>query len=205
MAILRTLLASFVLLVAGIGVLTAATNGFRAYTTETARRINVREHPLAIPALTLQTASGEYINLEELRGRWLLVDFIYTRCKTYCSVQGGVFARLQQQLSEPIAADKVKLLSISFDPTHDEPAALSNYQRLYGDHGAGWIAARPPGQAELATLMRVFGVVAVPDGLGGFVHNAAIAVVNPDGKLVAILDWDDSRGAADYVAQQLAP
>lgn len=204
MAILRTLLASFVLLVAGIGVLTAATNGFRAYTTETARRINVREHPLAIPPLTLQTASGEYINLEELRGRWLLVDFIYTRCKTYCSVQGGVFARLQQQLSEPIAADKVKLLSISFDPTHDEPAALSNYQRLYGDRGAGWIAARPPSQAELATLMRVFGVVAVPDGLGGFVHNAAIAVVNPDGKLVAILDWDDSRGAADYVAQQLA-
>ena len=205
MTILRTLLASVVLLVAGIGVLTAATNGFRAYTTETARRIHISEHPPQVPALTLQTASGEHINLEELRGRWLLVDFIYTRCKTYCSVQGGVFARLQQQLSGPIAADKVKLLSISFDPTHDEPAALTNYQRLQGDHGAGWIVARPLDQAELATLMHAFVVVAVADGWGGFVHNAAIAVVNPDGKLVAILDWDDSRGATDYIVQRLTP
>ncbi len=205
MAILRTLLVSFVLLVAGIGVLTAATNGFRAYTTETARRINISEHPPIIPPLSLQTASGGNTSFEELRGRWLLVDFIYTRCKNYCSVQGGVFARLQQQLSEPIAAGKVTLLSISFDPTHDAPAALTNYQRLYGDHGVGWVAARTLDHTELATLMHVFGVVAVPDGLGGFVHNTAIAVVNPDGRLVAILDWDDIHGATEYIAQQLAP
>lgn len=205
MAILRTLLASLILLVAGIGVLVAATNGFRAYTTETARRINVREHPSVIPPLLLQNASGEHISFDELRGRWLLIDFIYTRCKTYCSVQGGVFARLQQQLSEPIAAGKVVLLSISFDPVHDNPDALTNYQRIQSAHGAGWIAARPLNDAELATLMQAFGVIVVPDGLGRFVHNAAIAVVNPDGKLVAILDWDDSSSAARYVSKQLVP
>lgn len=37
MAVLRTLLISLVLLAAGLGVLAAATHGFRAYTTETAR------------------------------------------------------------------------------------------------------------------------------------------------------------------------
>lgn len=205
MAVLRTLLVSLVMLAAGIVVLAAATDGFRAYTTEAARRIGVREHSPLIPPLTLQTAGGGHTSFGELRGRWLLVDFIYTRCETYCSVQGGEFARLQQQLADPIAAGKVALLSVSFDLAHDDPAALAGYQRSHGDHGAGWIAARPLNHAELATLMHVFGVIAVPDGLGGFVHNAAIAVVDPEGRLVAILDWDDPGGAAGYVARQLRP
>ena len=204
MAVLRTLFTSLVLLAAGIGVLASATDGFRAFTTETARRIGVREHPRAVPPLPLQTADGARTSFAALRGRWLLVDFIYTRCETYCSVQGGEFARLQRQLAGPIASGKVALLSVSFDPAHDDPAALADYQHRGGGHGTGWIAARPVGQADLAALLHVFGVVAVPDGLGGFVHNAAIAVVDPGGRLVAILNWDDPLGAARYVTRRLA-
>lgn len=205
MAVLRTLLVSLVLLAAAIGVLAAATDGFRAYTTETARRIRVREHQPVVPPLPLQTAASEQTSFGELRGRWLLVDFIYTRCTTYCSLQGAEFARLQRELAGEIAAGKVALLSVSFDPERDDPAALAAYQRIRGGHGAGWIAARPVNAADLATLMRVFGVVAVPDRLGGFVHNAAFAVVDPDGRLVEILDWDDPDGAARYVTQRLTP
>ena len=205
MAMLRTLLVSIVLLAAGIGVLAGATDGFRAYTTETARRLSVREHPAMVPPLLLQTAGGGHTSFAELHGRWLLVDFVYTRCMTYCSVQGGEFARLQRRLAEPIASGKVTLLSVSFDPAHDDPVALADYQRRYGDNGAGWIAARTVDPADLAALMRVFGVVAVPDGLGGFVHNAAIAVVDPRGRLVAILDWNDPGIAAHYVTQRLTP
>ncbi|MGH8041818.1 MAG: SCO family protein [Rudaea sp.] len=205
MAVWRTLLVSLVLLVAGVGVLAAATDGFRAYTTETARRIGVRERPPVVPPLPLQTADGGRSSFGQLRGRWLLVDFIYTRCLTFCSVQGGEFAQLQRQLAAPIAAGKLTLLSVSFDPANDNPAALTDYQHRHGDNGAGWIAARTVDHADMVTLMRVFGVVAVPDGLGGFVHNAAIAAVDPAGRLVAILDWDDPRGAARYVTQRLTP
>lgn len=205
MAVLRTLLLSLVLLAAGIGVLAEITDGFHAYTTETARRIRIREKPPTVPPLALQTASGGHISFGELRGRWLLVDFIYTRCTTYCSVQGGEFARLQGQLVGMIASGRVALLSVSFDPVHDDPAALTRYQRLHGAKDAGWIAARPVDKADLTALMRVFGVVAVPDGLGGFVHNAAIAVVDPDGRLVTIVDWDDPHGAVRYVMQRLTP
>ena len=205
MTVLRTLLASVVLLAVGVGVLAATTHGFRAYTSETARRIEVREHPRLVPPLLLQSADGGRTSFAEWRGRWLLVDFIYTRCMTYCSVQGSEFARLQRQLADPIASGKVALLSVSFDPTHDDPAALADYQSSHGNHGAGWTAARPVDHADLTALMHVFGVVAVPDGLGGFVHNAAIAVVDPDGRLVAILDWNDFQAAAGYVTQRLTP
>ena len=205
MAVLRTLLVSSALLAAGIGVLAEVTDGFHAYTTETARRIGVREHPRTVPSLPLLTSSGERTSFGALRGRWLLVDFIYTRCMTYCSVQGSEFARLQGQLAAPIAADKVALLSVSFDPERDNLAALARYQQLRGAKGRGWIAARPVDKADLATLMKVFGVVAVPDGLGGFVHNAAIAVVDPDGRLVTIVDWDDPRTAVRYITQRMTP
>ena len=120
-----------------------------------------------MPSLPLQTAGGGLISFGALRGRWLLVEFIHTRCTTYCSAQGGQFARLQRELALPIASDELALLSVSFDPAHDDAAALVSFQRLHGDHGAGWIATRPVDAADLTTLLRVFGVVTVPDGWAG--------------------------------------
>jgi protein SCO1/2 len=200
---LRALLLSLLVLGAGLAALLLATDGFRAFTTETARRIQVREYPRAVPDVLLQAADGQRLRFGALRGRWVLVDFIYTRCLTYCSVQGGEFARLQDRLAAPIARSQVTLLSVSFDPVHDDPARLAEYQRHAGDRGAGWIAARPVDAAGLVALRRVFGVTAVPDGLGGFVHNAALMVVDPEGRLVAILDWDDPRTAAEYVLTRI--
>ena len=135
----------------------------------------------------------------------MLVDFIYTNCLTLCSVQGAEFARVQRELAAPIAAGRVALLSVSFDPTRDTPAALRAYVRSHRGDGAGWLAARPVSEADLAELRRVFGVVVIPDGMGGFTHNAAILVVDPSGKLVNVLDWDDVRGAVTYITQRLTP
>lgn len=203
MPLLRTLLASLLIVAAGIATLAALTDGFRAFTAEGARRIDVSEHSRALPAVSLQTASGETIALASLHGRWLLVDFIYTRCMSYCSVQGNEFARLEKQLAGPIAEGKVLLLSISFDPSYDGPEQLADYQRRSRNHGPGWIAARPASATELDALMRVFGVTAIPDGLGGYVHNAAINVVDPAGRLVAIMDWDQAAAVEPYLLARL--
>lgn len=202
---LRTLLASLLVLAVGVSTLAVATDGFRAFTSETARRIDVRDHPRLLPSVPLQAADGKRVDFASLRGRWLLVDFIYTRCTTYCAVQGSEFARLQTQLAGPIEKGHVSLLSISFDPARDDPKALAAYQQRSGDRGAGWIAARPTGRTDLAMLLRVFGVTVIPDGLGGYVHNSAIAVVDPAGRLVAIMDWDAPGAAAGYVLKKLSP
>ncbi len=204
MSVRRTLLASASILVAGVVTLAATTDGFQAYTTETARRLDVRSHPRLLPAVPLKTAAGDIVDFSMLRGRWLMVDFIYTRCPTYCSVQGNEFAQLQDRMAAQIARGNVLLLSISFDPQHDSPTELAAYQRRSGDRGAGWVAASPTSARDLATLMRLFGIVAVPDELGGYVHNAAIAVVNPAGRLETILDWNDARGAQQYILARLA-
>lgn len=201
--ILRTLLASLMVLAVGVATLAATTHGFRAYTSETARRIDVREHPRAVPAAQMETARGKRISIKALRGQWLLVDFIYTRCMTYCSVQGSQYAQLQDRMAPLIEAGTVRLLSISFDPERDTPEELAAYQRRSGDRGTGWIAARPADPQSLQALLRVFGVTAIPDGIGGYVHNAAIAVVDADGRLVRIFGWDAAAEAERYVRDRV--
>jgi protein SCO1/2 len=199
MPVLRTSLASIALVAAGIGLLSITTDGLRAFTSEAARRVTVHERPVMIPAVALETHTGERINLDELRGKWLLVDFIYTRCNTLCLTLGSDFARLEDKLAEPIARGGVRLLSISFDPSNDSPRELSRYLERFNRHGAGWLAARPDTSGGLAELMRRFGVTVVPDGFGGYTHNSAIHVVDPQGRIVEILDL----GAPDAVIRAL--
>lgn len=204
MQALRTLLASLLILAAGTATLAAATDGFRAFTSESARRLAVARQPRMLPPVVLQTSRGEALSLDALRGRWLLVDFFYTRCPTYCSIQGSEFAQLQDELAEAIAARKAALLSISFDPAHDEPRELAAYLARSRSRGEGWFAARPSDAAALQALKRAFGVTVIADGLGGYEHNAAILVVDPAGRLVAVIDWDAPQDALRVVRQGLA-
>lgn len=205
MQVLRTLLASLVLTALGVAVLAAATDGFRAFTSETALRIEVRAHPRVVPPVTLESQSGQHFRLDSLRGKWLLVDFIYTRCTDLCSILGAQFAQLQQQLATPLAQGKLQLLSISFDSEHDTPPQLAEYLGRF-HRGSGWWAARPTNASGLQQLKHVFGVIVVPDGAGGYVHNDAIEIVDPQGRLVNILDsGTPPKYVGDTVLRYLQP
>lgn len=203
--LLRTLCASAALALAGAASLHTATDGFRAFTTESARRLAVRERPVELPSVALETQSGARTNLAALRGRWLLVDFIYTGCASYCGALGAEFAELQDRLAAPIGQDKVALVSISFDAAHDSPAELASYLRRSRSRGASWTAARPLGAEGLERLERAFGITVLPDGEGGYVHNAAVHLVDPQGRLVDIVDAGDPQRAASALRARLGP
>lgn len=188
MTALRTILLSVVLVLAGGSGLAVATDGFRAFTTETARRVAVRRHPVPVPAVPLENQAGVPFTLADPQGRWILVDFIYTRCLTLCMTLGGDFAQLERQLAIPIAEGKVQLLSISFDPAHDAPAELSAYLARFRNRNPAWQAARPTTAEGLGRLKRALGLTVIPDSMGGFTHNAGILLVNPAGELVDIFD-----------------
>ncbi len=205
MSALRTGLCSLAIVIAGTGLFAHVTQGFQAYTSEGLLRLSVQQEPRQIPAALLQAANGRSIRLTDLQGRWLVAGFMYTRCPTICSIQGAGFAQLQGLLRDAIARGQVELVSISFDPEHDTPQALTRYQQRYGDVQPGWLALRPQTSAGLEELLAVFGVKAIPDRLGGFEHNAAFNLIDPAGRLVAVLDWDDPQSAARQLRTELAP
>ena len=205
MRLLRTLFVSVALILAGGFVVYAATDRLQAFTTEAARRIAVRQRPVDIPPVTLETQSGARIDVTGLHGKWLLVDFIYTRCPTYCVALGSEFAQLQDRLGGPLAKGAVELGSTSFDPAHDTPPELAAYLQQARSRGAGLLAARPIGRDGLDQLETSFGITVIPDGMGGYTHNAAIHVVDPQGRLIEIIDSGQSDLAARTVLEKLRP
>ena len=101
---------------------------------------------------------------------------------TLCGVLGDELQRLAAARRGP------RLLSISFDPEHDDRRALELYGERYGAALPRWRIAAPADQRSLRTLLQRFGVVATPDGSGGFVHNGALYLVDSRGCIARILD-----------------
>lgn len=54
---------------------------------------------------------------------------------------------------------------------------------------------------RLKRLLDAFGIVVIPDGLGGFEHNAALHLLGRDGRLVLIGDIDQHLAFADQAAR----
>jgi protein SCO1/2 len=202
MALLRTLTLSLAFAAGGAAAFACASDGLRAFTTESARRLAVQRAPPLLPALALQTQSGARIDLAELRGHWLLIDFMYTRCASVCSAQGAEFAQLQRRLAGPIASGRLQLMSLSFDPAHDAPRELAAWLRRAHAASSGWVAARPLDAASLARMKRDFGLTVVADGAGGFVHNVAVHLVDPQGRLVEVVDPGAAEDAARRALRQ---
>lgn len=200
---LRALALSVLLLAGGGALFSAATERLEAFTTESARRLAVQRHPVVVPDVLLQTQSGQEVDFSTWRGRWVLATFMYTRCPTVCVALGDEFGQLQRRLGPQVEAGKVELVSISFDPAHDTPEALAAYlERAHAD-AASWTAARPVDAEGLAQLVNRFGLTVIPDGMGGFTHNAGIHVIDPQGRLVEIVGLGESDRAARTVLQAL--
>jgi protein SCO1/2 len=197
----RTAVAAALVFAAGLAVAHTATDGFQAFTLESARRLHALTARAPVPDLALDLADGGRTRLSEVPGQVLLVDFVYTNCPTYCAVLGSVYSQLREHLADEIVAGKVRLVSISFDPARDGPAELRAYRARYGD-STGWDLARPAHPAELERWLKAFGVVVIPDGMGGYTHNAAVHVVGPDRRLVAILGLEDIDGIVAAARKQ---
>ena len=147
-----------------------------------------------LPDTRLQTMSSEVVGVPSAEGKVTMVEFIYATCPTICQSAGADLARLRDRLVEQGLGDEVRILSVSFDPETDGPQQLAAYGESHGADGRIWTIARPDVDA-LARLLKAFGVVVVPDRFGGYQHNAALHVVDPQGRLSAILDSDDIPGA----------
>ena len=89
-----------------------------------------------------------------LRGRVVVIDFVFTGCSTLCPGLSTIFRNLQDL---PDAKD-VTLVSITVDPANDGPAELKTYAAAF-DAQPGWtlVTGRPD---QIAKLSASFGVVA---------------------------------------------
>lgn len=192
----RTLIVSAIVLMLGVSALHQVTNGFTVMTTEQARRQEMQRLRPQLPEVQLLDQDGREFGLGswvKQGGRILIVDFIYTRCTSLCLTLGTDFQRLQDAIVERGLQGRVRLLSISFDPERDEPETLRHYAERLSFRPDIWTFATVHRTEDLEGILRFFGVTVIPDGLGGFQHNAALIWISPDGRIERITDVDVTK------------
>src|SRR5262244_3677619 len=87
-----------------------------------------RELPVIGPApqFTLTSQDGKPFALAGLRGKAVVVAFIYTECPDICPMLTQKMVEIQDELGANFGA-KVAFVSISLDPEHDTPEVLKDY------------------------------------------------------------------------------
>lgn len=183
------------LALAGCAALHYATAGFRAVSTEAVRRLQVDERPLALPAARLEDSEGAPSTLNA-DARTAIVSFVYVRCQSVCRALGSELQRMQEAIRARGAGDRVRLVTLSFDP-RDDAEALRAWGKGMRADPALWRLYRIADEGERRRLLDSFGVVVVPAPLGEFEHNAAFHLVDRDGRLVRIMDYADPAAALE--------
>src|SRR5919106_3845553 len=89
------------------------------------------------PAFTLTTQDGRRLALEELRGKVVVVTFIYTSCADACPLLTAKMAALQDDLGSDFGP-KIFFLSITVDPERDTPEVLTRYAQVHGANLSSW-------------------------------------------------------------------
>jgi protein SCO1 len=192
----KTTLACMLVLLFGVMLFFIGTDGFQAFTAETARVNQLVAQRPKFPEVTLEDSKERKYPFSEFEGKYVFITFLYTACGTVCPELEMNMAQVYGQLPKEYIGSEIQFLSISFDPDRDDPETLELYRTMFNSDGETWRMARIPDKKELQSVLEELGVIVIPDGYGNFAHNSAFYLVNPEGKLVEIMDYTQPEEAA---------
>lgn len=149
-----------------------------------------------VPDVSLTDQNGKKISLKDYRGKTLGITFIYRECPLpeFCIKMSRLFSDAANQIAANAELkNKVRLLSVSFDPERDTPEKLKQY-------GLGYLGTDSPDDLtvwnlavgddkEVRKLADFFGLKyeVNEQNKAEINHNLVTAVVSPEGKVVKLL------------------
>ena len=143
------------------------------------------------PAVVLTDASSsKRFSLGELRGKAVVVSFIYTTCNGVCPATTHRLTRVQQALEKAgLWGKSVEFVSISLDPARDTPPVLSGYARVYDCDVRAWhfLTGAP---AEVSRVITAWGMWARIGSSGTLDHPSRIFLLDPKGREREIYNLD---------------
>src|SRR6516165_7644228 len=136
------------------------------------------------PDFALTTQDDKTLALTDLKGKVLLVSFIFTTCNGSCPATTHRMAQVQEALHKK-GLDKdgsVQLLSISLDPARDTPEVLRGYMKLYDVDATNWSFCTGP-MKRLDRVIRDWGMWARPAANGQLDHPSRIFLIDKKGRI----------------------
>jgi protein SCO1 len=150
----------------------------------------------AVPDFTLTNQARKRVALSQLRGKVVVMNFIYTSCALpqFCYRMTNHFGVLHSRFAGRDARDLV-LLSVTFDPVRDTPEVLADYARQWKADTARWHFLTGTAD-EIERVAVPFGLDYFPDE-GLITHSLRTVIIDRAGRLRANVEGNQ------FTAQQL--
>jgi protein SCO1/2 len=155
------------------------------------------------PDFSLLDPEGRVVRLSDMRGRVVLVAFIYASCPDACPLLTQRMAALQSRLRRAgVFPRRAAFLSVTVDPERDTPGALARYAAGFGADPAGWWFLREDPE-RLAPALAAYDewVRRLPSG--DLEHPARLHLVDPRGRVREIYSlalFDERQAFLDIQA-----
>jgi protein SCO1 len=137
-----------------------------------------------LPPVTLLNQFGKTVSLASLKGKPVLVDFIYTRCPGLCETMTLKMARVADDLKTELGS-RVTMVSVTLDPADDGPAQLLKFAKKLGAQRYGWLFLTGK-LDQIETVLEPYKVKRVVEGNGEIDHVLEMFLLGPDGKQVRL-------------------
>jgi protein SCO1/2 len=131
------------------------------------------------PAFVLLDQDGNRFDSTTLRGKVVVLNFIFTTCTDVCPLFTANFAQLQRTLKNEHAGS-LFLVSITTDPEVDSPKVLKAYAQRYGANFQNW-AFLTGSESELKPVWKAFDVRVIKRGRGLVQHTSLTTVIDRQG------------------------
>jgi protein SCO1/2 len=141
-----------------------------------------------LPDITLIDQNSRPIVLSTLKGKPLLIDFIYTSCPGPCRTITQSLDRVAQKLG-PELGPQVTFASISIDPEHEGPEQLLKYSKALDADRPGWLFLSG-GPAATDSTLAAFGLRRQRTTNGEIEHLEEVILVGADGHELKVYKGD---------------
>ena len=136
------------------------------------------------PDFALQDADGKPVRLQDLRGKVVVLHFIYALCPDICPLHADRIAEIQSMVNQTPMKAQVQFVTITTDPKNDTPDILRVYGEQHRLDPANWVFLTTRAeQPEDATrnLAERFGHKFMKEEGGYQVHGIVTHVIDKEG------------------------
>lgn len=146
-----------------------------------AKEAQRREIRLPVEDFSLADQTGKNFRFQSLKGKIVVVSFIYTTCPDVCPLITANLRLVQERLS---AGERggISFLSITTDPEVDTPNVLKSYADRYRVDFSNWSFLTGE-EKRLQRVWKIFGVKVERKARGLVNHTTLTALIDRKGML----------------------
>jgi protein SCO1/2 len=145
-------------------------------------------------------SNGKAVRLSELRGKPLVVNFVYTGCFQVCPATTQFLATAVRQAERTLGPGTFRVATIGFNLPVDDPTSMRAFARKYAIASPNWLFLTPEAES-LGALTRELGF-RYEATAAGFDHLLQVSILDANGRVYRQV-YGDSFDAPLFVGPLL--